>query len=218
MDELKGQARRGAVSRQAILEAATSVFARRGFRSGGLTEVAAAAGITPAGILYHFDSKETLLLAVIEYRDERANQLGADLWPMSRVGQLEGLLGLVRFAEMAEAEPGLATLHTVLQIENLEPDDLAYEYFQARTRRMQTWVGSWLKTAQEAGEVRPEIDTRAKAVEVVAFLEGAAVLWLMNRHLSLVDLYRNYLTTLIEDISVKRSLRPGSSRGRNRAG
>lgn len=216
--ELKGQARRGADSRRAILEAATAVFARRGFKSGGLVEVADAVGMTPANILYHFGSKDALLLAVIEYRDERANALGADLWPLSRAGRLEGLMGLVRFAEMAEAEPGLATLHTVLQIENLEPSDLAYDYFQARTRRAQDWVASWLEAGQTAGEVRPDIDARAKAVEVVAFLEGAAVVWLMNRHLSIVDLYRNYLTGLIDQVGTRKPGRRLRSGRRDEAG
>lgn len=212
MDELKGQARRGADSRQAILEAATTVFARRGYRGGGLAEVAEMVEMTPAGLLYHFGSKEALLLAVIEYRDQRANELGADLFPMAQHGRLDGLMGLVRFAEMAEDEPGLATLHTVLQIENLEPSDLAFAYFQARTQRVQAWVSAWLEAAQAAGEVRPDVDTGSKAIEVVAFLEGAAVLWLMNRHLSIVDLYRSYLRSLIEDIGVPTADRPRRGR------
>lgn len=169
--------------------------------------------MTPAGILYHFGSKEALLLAVIEYRDVRAAQLGTDLWPIGRLGWHESLTELVRFAEMAEAEPGLAALHTVLQIENLEPDDLAYEYFQARSRRGQAWVRRMLEAAQEAGEVRPDIDVHAKTVEIVTFLEGAAVMWLMNRHLSIVDLYRTYLSSVVDQIGVK----PVPARGRRRS-
>jgi AcrR family transcriptional regulator len=202
--ELKGQARRGADRRQAILEAATEVFARRGFRSGGLAEVAEAVNVSPANILYHFGSKEALLLAVIEYRDQRAQFLGADLWPNSDSDVLDSLLGLVRFAEMAEAEPGLAMLHTVLQIENLDPADLAYEYFQQRTQRAQRWVTSLLDTAQANGSVRADVDTEAKGREIIAFLEGAAVLWLLNRQLSIKDLYINYLNGVVNDLSVKR--------------
>ena len=183
------------------------MFARRGFRSGGLAEVAEAVGVTPANILYHFGSKEALLLAVIEYRDQRATDLGADLWPNSDEGPLDSLLGLVRFAEMAEAEPGLAMLHTVLQVENLEPTDLAYDYFQARTRRGQQWVTALLLAAQEAGDVREDVDAPSKAREIVAFLEGAAVLWLLNPHLSIRDLYVNYLSGVVEELSVRRPAR-----------
>lgn len=206
--ELKGQARRGADSRQAILEAATTVFSRRGFRGGGLAEVAALVDMTPAGILYHFGSKEALLLAVIEDRDRRAVELGADLRPS---GGLESLPELVRFAEMSEAEPGLAALHTVLQIENLEPDDPAYEYFQRRTKFVQQWMHDLIKAAQATGEVRPDIDPRAKALEIVAYLEGAAVLWLLNPRLSLVSLYRSHLDSIVEQLATKPRRREGAA-------
>ena len=114
---------------------------------------------------------------------------------------------------MAEAEPGLAKLHTVLQIENLEPDDLAYEYFQARTRRAQRWVTALLENAQRKGELHPGVDPVTKAHEIVAFLEGAAVLWLLNPGLSIKDLYVNYLRGVVEELGVKRPARR-RSRGR----
>jgi AcrR family transcriptional regulator len=198
-DDLKGQARRGAASRQAILEAALSVFARRGFRGGGLAEVANLVELTPAGVLYHFGSKEALLLAVIQERDRRAAELGADLGP---AGGLESLKGLVRFAEMSEAEPGLVTLHTVLQIENLDPSDPAHEYFRARTRFVQRWGEEMIRSAQASGEVRDDVDAKAKAREIAAYLEGAAVLWLMNPELSLTELYRTYLESVVDQIAV----------------
>jgi AcrR family transcriptional regulator len=164
-DDLKGQARRGAASRQAILDAATAVFARRGFRGGGLAAVAKLVELTPAGVLYHFGSKEALLLAVIQERDRRAAELGADLAP---AGGIASLKGLVRFAEMSEAEPGLVTLHTVLQIENLDPSDPAYDYFQSRTRFVQQWGEDMIRAAQARGEVRDDFAGRLKAREIAA--------------------------------------------------
>lgn len=204
-EELKGQARRGADSRRAILDAATKVFSRQGFRGGALAEVAALVEMTPAGILYHFGSKEALLLAVIVDRDRRAGELGADLWTSERI---DSLRGLVRFAEMSEAEPGLTTLHTVLQIENLEPTDPAYEYFQQRTKMMQRWAQNLIEVAQSSGEVRADVDARAKALEIVAFLEGAAVVWLLNPHVSLVDLYRNYIDSIVQQIVIDPEEKP----------
>ena len=79
MSELRGQARRGERSREAIVDAALGVFAIRGFRSGALAEIAEKVGLTPAGILYHFGSKEGLLIAVIAERDRRAGDLLTDI-------------------------------------------------------------------------------------------------------------------------------------------
>src|SRR5665213_1276231 len=99
MTELRGQALRGVERRAAIVAAAIDVFAQHGFRASSLAEVAARVDLTPAGILYHFGSKEALLLEVITERDRRASQELVDL-PIE--GGLDSLRGIVRFAEMGE--------------------------------------------------------------------------------------------------------------------
>jgi AcrR family transcriptional regulator len=193
----KGQALRGAERRSAIIEAALEVFAVRGYRSGALGEIAARVSVTPAGILYHFGSKEALLLAVIAERDRLAAQSLADL-PLG--GGLEALEHLVPLAEAIEAERGLAMLHTVLQAESFDSDAPAHGYFLARSRIVRMWVEHTLTEAQRAGEVRAGIDCAAKARELVAFLEGASVMWLLDEEVSLVELYRTFTETYIASL------------------
>lgn len=191
---LTGQAKRGADRRAEIVEAAIAVFSERGFRDGSLADVAAKVAVSPAGILYHFGSKEELLLAVIAERDRRA----ADS-PFAGDGELRGMAGLrasVRFAEQSEGERGLAALHTVLQVESFDPEAVTHDYFQVRSRVVRAMVATQLREGQELGEVRLDVDAEAKAAEVVAFLEGAAVVWLIDPEVSLVDLYRNYFDDL----------------------
>ena len=55
--------------REAVLRAAMTVFGQRGYNKGGLVEVAEQAGMTHAGVLHHFGSKEALLIAMLQYRD-----------------------------------------------------------------------------------------------------------------------------------------------------
>ncbi len=193
MAELRGQARRGAERREAIIDAAITVFAERGYRDGSLADVAEKVDLTPAGILYHFGSKEELLLAVIAERDRRAGEVVADDRGLKGMAALRAA---VRFAHQSEHEPGLALLHTVLQAESFEPDAVTHEYFLARSRFLRDLVTGVLRDAQELGEVRADVDCAAKANEVVAFLEGAAVVWLMEPEISIVDLYRNYFDDL----------------------
>jgi AcrR family transcriptional regulator len=195
---LKGQAQRGARTREAIIDAALDVFAVRGYRSGALTDIAAKVGLTPAAILYHFGSKESLLLAVIAERDRRAGTLLSDI---SRRNGLASLRNLVRIAELNEQHPGLAALHTVLQAESFEPDTPTHLYFLERSRVVRGWLEDALRAGQADGQVRPDVDPGAKARELVAFLEGAAVLWLMDREVSLVELYRHYIDAFIADAS-----------------
>ncbi len=58
---------RSDATRSALITAATEVFARSGFESVGTRDIAAAAGVHPALIGYHFGSKEGLYLAVFEH-------------------------------------------------------------------------------------------------------------------------------------------------------
>jgi hypothetical protein len=55
--------------------------------------------------------------------------------------------------------------------------------------------------AQQQGEARADLDVAAKATEVVAFLEGAATVWLIDPATSLVDLYRRYFEDLLRAIA-----------------
>jgi AcrR family transcriptional regulator len=58
--------RRREMTRNALVEAATEVFARRGFHAATLEEIAEAAGFTRGAIYSNFSSKEELLLAVVD--------------------------------------------------------------------------------------------------------------------------------------------------------
>jgi AcrR family transcriptional regulator len=57
-------------TRSALLAAAATVFARKGYSGASLEEIAAIAGFTRGAVHHHFDSKEELFLAVIARHDE----------------------------------------------------------------------------------------------------------------------------------------------------
>ena len=190
--------KRGVERRRLIIEAATEVFSRRGFRSSSLTEVAEHAGVTAAGILYHFSSKEELLLAVIRERDRRQAPI---LTELSRKEGLASITGAVRFAEIAEEEPQLMALHTVLEIESLDPASPAHEYFAARNRFLLEGIEVTLRALQRGGEIRDDVDCGRIARQILAFEHGAAVFWLKNPSVSIAELYRDYFESLVAAIT-----------------
>jgi AcrR family transcriptional regulator len=57
---------RGNASRERILDAATEIFARKGFAGAGVDHLAARSGIAKTAVYHHFGSKEGLLAAVVE--------------------------------------------------------------------------------------------------------------------------------------------------------
>jgi TetR/AcrR family transcriptional regulator len=58
--------RKGAVTRERILDAAEELFAERGFDGTTLRDVAASVGLRNPSLYNHFDSKEALYAAVLE--------------------------------------------------------------------------------------------------------------------------------------------------------
>jgi AcrR family transcriptional regulator len=58
-------------ARGRILESAYELFSRRGVRGVGVDEVIAHAGVAKATLYAHFPSKDDLVLAFLEHREER---------------------------------------------------------------------------------------------------------------------------------------------------
>jgi len=58
----------GREARNELLTAALRVFARRGYREGGVDEIAAEAGYSKGALYWHFSGKEDLLLSLLEER------------------------------------------------------------------------------------------------------------------------------------------------------
>src|ERR1700756_1648539 len=92
--------------RRQILDMTTRLIGERGFWALSMQDVADACGLTVPGLLHHVRSKDRLLLAVLDHRDEEdfrslAKQLGVDLkdwrgpWP-SQVSLPEACDALVR--------------------------------------------------------------------------------------------------------------------------
>ncbi len=59
--------RRREMTREALVEAAADVFARRGFHAASLDEIAESAGFTRGAIYSNFGGKEDLFLAVLDF-------------------------------------------------------------------------------------------------------------------------------------------------------
>ncbi|MGP3979776.1 TetR/AcrR family transcriptional regulator [Streptomyces sp. KR80] len=123
-----GRAARSEERREAILRAALAVIAERGYRGASLSAVAERAGLTQQGLLHYFPTKEALLVAVLEARDEwdtggatRRGQEGA--WP------LDLYAALIDYNAM---RPGVVQTFSALLGESVTEDHRAQEFFRHR--------------------------------------------------------------------------------------
>ena len=97
---------KGEDRKQRILEVAERLLARNGWRNTSLAQIAKEAGVSPAGLLHHFESKEQLLNAVLDARDvdDGVQELFLGLEVVQQpCGADPGLLGDLRQRRVAPA-------------------------------------------------------------------------------------------------------------------
>ena len=76
--------RRREMTREALVEAAAEVFARRGFHAASLDEIAESAGFTRGAIYSNFGGKEELMIAVLDlFTDRQLGEFGQAIYAMT---------------------------------------------------------------------------------------------------------------------------------------
>jgi AcrR family transcriptional regulator len=97
-------------TREGLLTAARTVFARRGFHGASVEEVSAEAGFSTGALYSNFDGKEDLFLVLMEREiDERAREIAAAVGERDSVaGRAAG--GARQWMSMIEREPELLLL------------------------------------------------------------------------------------------------------------
>lgn len=166
---------RTAVRRLEIVLAATEVFATRGFRYASLEEIAERVGMTRAGVLHHFGSKDQLLTEVLAHRDQSDV---AELDDHRAPTGMDFLGHLVRTAEANQRRPGIVQSYAVLSAEAVTDDHPAQEWFRRRYEGLRRMVRDALA---EAAPTAPESEVAAATAAIIAMMDGLQVQWLLDK-------------------------------------
>lgn len=187
----RGSYAKGQVRRQRIVDEAVLVFGRSGVTSGSLREVAKRVGLTPAGVLHHFATKEELFTEVLRQRDERVRAAAGDPAEHTLVEQMAKVV-----AHNATTR-GLTSLYTVVVAEASDPEHPAHASFAARYRESAARAAELLRAGQAAGEVRPDIDPDRAARLLSAVMDGLQEQWLLDESVDMsahfAEFVRGYL-------------------------
>jgi AcrR family transcriptional regulator len=193
----RGPYRNGIQRREQILESAGDVFGRHGYAGGSLREIARRVGVTPAALLRHFDSKEELLVAVLEGWDD-ANASSRAL--IAEAPPLEHFAALIRVMEQHHEHRGFIELFLTMCVEASDPQHPARGWVTARYRRVvETGIRS-LERAIERGEIRPmtpeRIENESRAM--FAVMDGLELQWLTDPDLDLGARFAGYMRTCLD--------------------
>ena len=167
--------RKGQWRRDRILTATIRLVARNGGRGTSLAEIAGEAGVTQQGLLHYFASKEALLHAALDVRDERDAISRGPEWR-----GLEFLDAIVERIRGWRAEPDMVGMFTLLLVENLGEHAPLRDRLAERYELVRKEYAEGIRAAQATGAARLDIDPDLKAIEVIAFLNGLETSWLLN--------------------------------------
>jgi AcrR family transcriptional regulator len=185
---------KGRIRREDIITAAVAVYAEAGYHGSSLREVARRVGITHAGLLYYFPTKEALLAAVLERRDAEDVEREHLTVPPG----LEALRHLIGLAVHNVRHPGIVDLYARLAAEAVAPDHPAHDYFEQHYRMARRYAVESFKVLAANGELRTGVDPELAGLNLVALMDGLQVQWLSNGNaVDLVAAVRSYLQDLL---------------------
>ena len=199
MTGVRGPYAKSAARRQQIISAACASFVEHGVAASSLRGIAARAGITHAGLLHHFSSKDELLVAVLEQRDLDERERSAAASPGGVLGRAPFL---TRLLLEHQAAPELMRLWAELTASAARPGDPAHDYFVARYARARAAMAHHLRRRAAAGALREGLDPEHAAALLAAVLDGLQTQWLLDHDRDIVEPLDQFLALL---------LRPGAS-------
>ena len=169
----RGSYAKGVAKRTEILDTALDVVARNGFRGTSVKELADSVGLSQAGLLHYFDSKDELFTAILRRRDEVDLAL-AD--PHADI--VEQLITVIR--HNADV-PGLVQLFASMSTAaTSDPSHAAHAYFVERYASLRTQAADAITIRQRRGEVPAGVDPTRLATVLLAVSDGMQIQWMLD--------------------------------------
>lgn len=175
---------------QEIIQVATKLIAQSGYYGVSLQKVADGCGMTKAGLLHYFASKDALLIAILIARDEADIQAINKSSPAHPLTKIETRIFLDNLVERNAKQREIVRLFTILNAESLDRNHPAHEYFSTRTADIKTNF----KTNISGWHPEPTSFTTI----VFSFLDGLQLMWLRDEKVDLVAEWHNFANLIFK--------------------
>jgi TetR/AcrR family transcriptional regulator, transcriptional repressor for nem operon len=168
---------KGARTREQIVERAAALFNQHGYHGASISDVMAATGLEKGGIYRHFSSKEELALAAFAYATDKMKERFS-LALSGKESAIERLRAIISVYARIPADPpvpgGCPILNAAVEADDDNPE------LKAEAQRvldgLKQALRSIVRTGQQRGELRPDLDVEAFTHVFIAQLEGAVML------------------------------------------
>ncbi|MCA1404609.1 TetR/AcrR family transcriptional regulator [Ensifer sp. IC3342] len=169
-------------TRDRIVSAAAKLFYAEGIRAVSVDAVAEAAGVTKRTLYYHFDSKDDLIAAYLDGRDQPNLQLFQKWFAETEGDVATKVEGIFRNLARAARHPkwkGCGFLRTSAELANM-PGHPAMRIAAAHKKKFENWLHQRLETEGIDGA-----DVLAR--QVLLLLDGSFAVVLLHRDPSYME-------------------------------
>lgn len=169
--------------RAAIARAALEIVLEAGHRALTTAEVAARAGISERAMLYHFPTRDHLLVAALEVSDADREIEYIERHALPEGARVETLAQ--NFARQVMGNDRVIRLAAAMTAAATDPDHPAHAYFQSHHARALDGLAAIVRAEQAAGLAHPELDPEETAAQLLAMWLGLESLWLLRQDFDL---------------------------------
>src|ERR1700712_1832024 len=192
---------------QRIVSAASKLFYAEGIRAVSMDAVAEKAGVTKRTLYYHFKSKDDLVAAYLEGRDQPALSLLERWFANTEGGLPEKFRGMfVNLAQSARHPKwkGCGFLRTTAELANM-PGHPAMKVGAAHKKKFENWV----RLLFEGEGIK---DALPLARQVVLLMDGSFAVTLLHRDPSYMETAGDAAYSLVKAALASRKVRPVGTR------
>ncbi len=170
-----------------ILETAFKLFLKKGFAGVSLNEVIKASDITTGGFYYHFDSKEALMVAVIQkyifnYFNSTIEQIRHfEGTPKEKLKSAAlSMIGEDQTTQLVESTTKIDyRVLNLLLLEGVQKYDIISEHYTEFYHNLFEFNQDVIKEGISQGIIRTDVDLYELAMMTQTVLVGTIVMWVV---------------------------------------
>ncbi len=193
----RGPYQSGLARREAILDAAVDLLAEVGYHGMSLRDVARHVGISHPGVIYHFPSKEALLMSVVQRYE---TQVGFDLDNLEKLDALPVLDTLLEVTSRLNENPMIIEVECMMMVEASSEIHPAHDHYMRRSERLLSVLKRVWSRLQQDGKVAATEDPTHLAEIHAAVYNGIMIHWLYDREFDAAEeLSRYFLSVFLPE-------------------
>lgn len=188
-----GRYAKGEAKRAEIKDAALTVLEREGEAGASMRVIAKEAGISLAGLMHYFPTRDRLLTEIQRDGDAKFEE-----WYRNSDADVDPGEALAQAMVDKANKPGSGTVYLSLAAAAaVDPSHPAAQYLRGRYEWMRTVVADHVRRRQAAGAVPTHVDANFAATALISAADGIQIQWMSDPSIDMGDHVRKVWEKLL---------------------